>query len=108
MSGSRQAWAAVVFGALAVVAIPAGALVSVLLSGVGVLYAIVIAVPVALALGLIGLAVSRRATFLLDRSVPRAGERTVRAGRFLVWAGLYVAVTGALALGFYGALRARS
>jgi hypothetical protein len=108
MSGSKSAWVAVAFGTLAVVAIPAGAVASELLSGVGLLYASVIAVPAGLGLGLVGLAFARRARYLLERSVRRAGGRTVRAGRMLVWAGLYLAVTGALALGFYGALRARS
>jgi hypothetical protein len=108
MSSSKLGWAAVVLGALAVVAIPAGALASGLVSGVGVLHASVIAVPAAFGLALIGLAVSRRATFRFERSVRRAGERTIRAGRFLVLTGLYLAVTGALALGFYGALRAYS
>jgi hypothetical protein len=67
-----------------------------------------IAVPVALVLGLIGVSVSRRARFRLERSVYRPGERAVRVGRFLVWTGIYVGVIGALALGFYGLLRAAS
>ena len=50
----------------------------------------------------------RRARTKLDRSVRRAGERAVRAARFFAYAGLYLAVTGALALGFYGALHLRS
>jgi len=108
MSSSRQARAAVVLGVLAILAIPAGGAASLLSSGIGLLFALVIAVPVAVVLGLVGLAFSRRATLLLERSVVRAGERTVRAARLVVWAGLYLGVTGALALGFYGALRARS
>jgi hypothetical protein len=34
--------------------------------------------------------------------------RVVRTARFLAFAGLYVAVTAALALGFYGLLHLRS
>ncbi len=37
-------------------------------------------------------------------SVRRAAERSVRVARFLALTGLYVAVTGGLALGFYGLL----
>jgi hypothetical protein len=36
--------------------------------------------------------------------VRRAAARSVRIARFLALAGLYLAVTGALALGFYGLL----
>lgn len=108
MSGSRQARAAAVFGVLAIAAIPAGGVVSWLSKSVGVLFAMVVAVPAGLVLGLLGLALSRRAKLLLERSVRRAGERTLRTARLLVWVGLYLAVAGALALGFYGALRARS
>jgi hypothetical protein len=44
----------------------------------------------------------------LDRSVRRVGVRAVRVARFLAFAGLYVAVTGGLALAFYGVLHLRS
>ena len=108
MSSSRHARAAVAVGILALAAIPAAVAASHFSNRIGTLFSVAIGVPVALALGLIGLALARRAAFRLDRSVVRAGERTVRIARFVVWASLYVAVTGALALGFYGALRARS
>jgi hypothetical protein len=65
-------------------------------------------VPVALVCGFLAVLVARRARFRLDRSVRRAGERLVRTSRWLAWCGLYVAVTGCLALVFYGVLRARS
>ena len=92
-------------GTLALLAIPAAGVVSELLSLIGVLRATIIAVPAGFVLGLIGLSAARRARFRLDRSVHRVGERKVRAARLLVWAGLYVSVVGALALGFYGLLR---
>jgi hypothetical protein len=63
---------------------------------------------VAIVAGLLAVLVARRARLRLDRSVRRAGERVVRVSRWLAWSGLYVAVTGALALVFYGVLRARS
>jgi hypothetical protein len=109
MSSSRgPAWAAIVLGTLALLAIPAAAALSTVLAAVPVLRATLIAVPAALVLGLVGVSASRRARFRLERSVYRPGERTVRVGRFLVWAGLYVGMIGALALGFYGLLRAAS
>ena len=79
-----------------------------MLPSVDVLPALEVAVPSALLLGLIGLSASRRARYKLDRSVLRVGERTARFGRFLVWAGIYCALVGGLALGFYGLLRAKS
>jgi hypothetical protein len=51
---------------------------------------------------------SRRARYRLERSVRRAGDGLVRASRLVAWTGVYVAVTGGLALAFYGVLRAYS
>jgi hypothetical protein len=61
-------------------------------------------VPVAFVTGLGAVASYRRARAKLERSVFRVSERRVRVARFLALAGLYLAVTGALALGFYGLL----
>jgi hypothetical protein len=36
------------------------------------------------------------------------GATTVRLARLVAWTGLYLAVTGGLALAFYGVLRASS
>ena len=38
----------------------------------------------------------------------RAGAGIVRTARFLAFAGLYLAITGGLALAFYGVLHLRS
>jgi hypothetical protein len=65
-------------------------------------------VPAAFVFGLCGISASRRARFRLSLSVARKGERTVRFSRILVWTGLYMAVVGGIALGFYGLLRAAS
>jgi hypothetical protein len=67
----------------------------------------VVAAPVALVLGLAAAAASRRARYDLERTVRRVGERRVRIARRLAWSGVYIGVTGMLALGFYGILRAR-
>jgi hypothetical protein len=95
----------VLLGALAVLAIPAGVAASELLKGIRLLESVVIAVPAAFVLSLAAVAAARRARFRLERSVFRAGARTVRAGRLLAWAGMYFAVTGGLALAFYAVLR---
>ena len=109
MSGSRAAaLAALFFGLLAIAAIPAGAAVAAVRPELRLLRAEIVAVPAGFVLGLIALAFARRARLRLERSVRRMGARTVRAGRLAAWAGLYLAVTGGLALGFYGVLRAYS
>jgi hypothetical protein len=104
MSNSRAAPAAIVLGALGVAAVPVGVASSWLLRGVGLLGSTEVAVPAAFVLGLTGVAVARRAGFRLDRSVTRPGEALVRAARLLAWGALYLATTGAIALGFYGLL----
>jgi hypothetical protein len=104
MSSSRAARAAIVFGVLALAALPIGAVVSSQMKGIGLLEAMEFSVPIAFVLGLAAVAAARRARFSLDRSVRRTDERVVRAARFLAWAGLYIACTGGISLGFYGLL----
>ncbi len=109
MSSNRGARAAaIVFGALAIAAIPAAAAASAFLSAVRILPAMIVAVPAGFFLGLCGISASRRARFKLERSIYRVGERSLRFARLLVFTGLYLAVVGGLALGFYGLLRAAS
>src|SRR5262249_41954641 len=96
---------AIVFGTLAVLAIPAAVVAALFVPSVDVLPALVVAVPAAFALALIGISAARRARYRVERSVYRSGEKTVRFGRFLVWSGLYLSVVGALALAFYSVLR---
>jgi hypothetical protein len=104
MSGSREARLAAALGAVAVLAIPAAVAAAAFTTKVQLLPAVYVAVPVAFVAGLAGFAVYRRARAELERSVRRVSERPVRIARFLALAGLYLAVTGALALGFYGLL----
>jgi hypothetical protein len=100
-SSNGAAYASILLGALAVLAVPAGVVASRVLEDVRLL---VIAVPVAFVLSLLALSAARRARFRVDRSVFRRRARTAKLGRFLAWTGLYVAVIGALALAFYGVL----
>jgi hypothetical protein len=109
MSSSRPpAWAAIVLGTLALLAIPVAGVLAAMLSSVQAIRATTVAVAAAFVLGLAGVSAARRARFRLDRGVRRAGERVVRVASLLVWAGLYVSVVGALALGFYTLLRLSS
>ena len=55
-------------------------------------------------LGLLALFASRRARLASTRSIRPGDAGPVRAGRIAAWAGLYVGVTAALALGVYGVL----
>jgi hypothetical protein len=113
MSGNRTparrpATAALLFGLLALAAIPAGCAVAAYRDEIEVLDALVVAVPAAFVLGLIAVSLSRRARARFERSVRRAGGGLVRAAALVAWSGVYVAVTGGLALAFYGVLRASS
>ena len=102
-SNRGAARAAVVLGALAVLAIPIAVLVP-RFSSVSLLHALYVAVPIAGVLAIVAFLASRRARFVAARSVGPRSAGPVRTGRLLAWAGLYAAVTGGLALGVYGAL----
>jgi hypothetical protein len=106
MSSSRTSAAvAVVLGALALLAIPAAILASQLLQGVRLLQSVYVAVPVSCGLACLALGAARQARFRAARSVRGESGSFVRLGRLVAWAGFYIGVTGALALGVYGALR---
>jgi hypothetical protein len=104
-SSNRGTRAAVVLGALAVLAIPAAVIASRKLSGVTLLHALYVGVPVACVLGLLAVASIRRGRFAAERSVRPDARGPGRLARGLAWLGLYVGVTAALALAVYGALR---
>jgi len=104
-SSRAAARVAVFFGALAVLAIPAGVLASRYVSGLTLLESLWGSVPAAGVLGVIALAASRRARFNLARSLYPERSRLVRVGRLLAWLGIWAAVTGAIALAVYGGLR---
>lgn len=104
-SRARGERAAGVFGALAVLTIPVDVAVAQYLNGVELIRSLYVAVPVAAVFALTAVASARRARFARARSV-HAGNG--RWGARLAWAGLYCAVTGAIALAIYGGLRAAS
>jgi hypothetical protein len=102
-SKARGDGAAKFFGALAVLTIPVDVLAAQYLKGVELIQSLYVAVPVSWLFALTALAAARRAKYARARSV-HAGNG--RWGARLAWAGLYCAVTGALALAIYGGLRA--
>ena len=108
MSSNREIRLAIALGVVAVLAIPLAGLAAAFTTAVKLLPAVYVAVPVAFVAGLAAIAAYRRARSQVERSVRRVGERPVRAARFLALAGLYLAVTGGLALGFYGLLQLTS
>jgi len=102
-SKARGGRAAAVFGALAVLTIPVDVAVAQYLNGVELLKSLYVAVPLAAVLALTALTAARRARFARARSVYAGNGRW---GARLAWAGLYCAITGAVALAIYGGLRA--
>jgi hypothetical protein len=89
------------FGVVAVLAVPVGVLVSKRLAGVTLVQA-GWAVPVAAAAGLVALLFARGATGRIRSTLERAGGAgRVRAGRLLGAAGICIALSGAIAVGFY-------
>jgi hypothetical protein len=104
MFGSKSTATAIVFGALGAAAIPVAVVASRRLSGVTLLEATEVAVGAGFVLGLIAISFARRGRYRVDRSVSRRGARAARIGRLLAWSAIFFAVSGALALGFYGVL----
>lgn len=104
MTSSR---AGAFLGALGVLAVPGAAIAAQVLHGVTLLRGLYYAVPVAVALGLLALLVSRRARFSAQRSVFVERSGPVRAARRLAWLALYLGVTAGIAVAVYWILRAR-
>ncbi len=103
MSGSKTlSRAAVVFGVLAVLTVPAGIAVAQQMASVSLLQSLYVTTPISLGLGLISLLLVRRARLAASRSVVGGGP--MRLGRIAAWAGLYVGVTAAIAIGVYTVL----
>ena len=105
MSSSRAGGdrAATIFGALAVLTIPADIATARFTNGIELIRSLYAAVPVSALLALTALTAARRARFARARSVYAGNGRW---GARLAWAGLYCAVSGAIALAVYGGLRA--
>ena len=102
-SNRGAARAAVLLGALAVLAIPVGVLAAQLSSQLRLLETLYVVVAAAAGLGLVALYAARRARLNAARTLSAAGG--TRLARVFAWAGAYAGVTGALALAVYGILR---
>ena len=103
MSGSKTlSRAAVVAGVVAVLLVPAGVVVAQQMASVSLLQALYVTTPISVGLGLVSLLLVRRARLAASRSVVGGGP--LRLGRIAAWAGLYVGVTAAIALGVYTVL----
>jgi hypothetical protein len=108
MTSSRTtARAAVLLGALGVLAVPLSVVAAQAMKGVTLLQALYYAVPTAIVFGLVALVSARRARLTAQRSVFAERRGPVRAARFLAWLGVYAGVTAAIALAVYWVLRAR-
>lgn len=106
-ASKTTARAAVTSGVVAVVAIPAGILASRWIPGVNLLQSLYYSVPFSLLVTLIALLGSRRARLQAQRSVFQDRAGPLRAARRVAWLGLYVGVTGALAVAVYWILRSQ-
>jgi hypothetical protein len=103
-SGNPRAAASVVLGLLAVLAIPAGVVVS--------YYSVTVTLVessssagLAFIFGLYAIVLSRRGREAFARTIGRAGgQRAARVGKLLGALGLCMGLTAGLAVGFYGLL----
>jgi len=102
-SNRGAARAAVVLGALATLAIPAGVVAAQVSSQLRLLETLYGVVAAAVVLGLSALYAARRALLNAARTLSAAGG--VGFARVVAWLGAYAGVTGALGLGVYGILR---
>jgi hypothetical protein len=104
-AANPAAVASVLFGVAALAAWPAAVGVARYSRRVDLVWALVGAVGAGLVLALLALLLGRRAYWRIQRTLGRSrGRRAARAGRLLGAAGVCVAITGALALGFFGLL----
>ena len=88
-------------------ALPAVLAASEFTADVTLLESLVVGVPAAIGLGLIGLVFVRMARRRLRRTVrPERAESRARLGRRLSAFGIYIGITGGLALAFYAVLKA--
>ena len=99
-----RARASVVVGVLSLLAVPAGVLLARYSERVTLVQA-GISAAVGLLLGAYAILLARRGRETVEQTIGRSGgARAAHAGRLLGMLGICVALTGALAVGFYGLL----
>jgi hypothetical protein len=95
-----------VLGLAALAAWPAAVGVARYSKRIGLVEALIGALPAGLLLGLLALLLARRARWRIQRTIGRVGGvRTARFGRFVGLTGICAGITGGLALGFFGLLQ---
>jgi hypothetical protein len=85
-------------GGLAVLAIPAAVVVADRVQRVDLVRAVIVAVPLAFVVGLLGVASARKARYALARTLIDDARRLARIGRTLAWAGVFLITMGVLLL----------
>jgi hypothetical protein len=89
------------FGLFGVAAIPVAVLITNYRNDLRLIHA-GLAVPFAAVFGFVAVRLARRARRKLERTIGRSGGAVpARLGRILGWLGLYLALIGAISLGFY-------
>jgi uncharacterized metal-binding protein len=97
--------ASVATGVAALAALPAAVGLARFSERVDLVYACGAGVVVGVVLAVAAIALSRRAKERIQRTIGRSGgEGALRTGRILGILGIWAALTGALALGFFGLL----
>jgi hypothetical protein len=100
-SSNHRASLAVLLGLLAVVSVPAAIALSGRSQAIGLIDA-AWAIPVAFGLGVAALLFARGARGTIVRTLERAGGRgRIRTGRILAVAGISIALSASIAVGFY-------
>jgi len=105
MTSSSRALVAALLGLLSIAAIPCGVLAAQYSAKVSLLQGLYVGVPVAIVLGLLAVLVARGARLHAARSVFGGRRGLARLAQILAWTGLWIGVTGGVALAVYGALR---
>ncbi len=102
--GNLPAAVSVVFGLAAVLAIPAGVVLSYYSQTVTLVESSSSA-GLAIIFGFGAISLARRGRWVLARTLERSGgAHAARAGRLLGWLGLCMGISAGLAVGFYGLL----
>jgi hypothetical protein len=103
-AGNPRAAASVVFGLAAVLAIPAGVVLSYYSESVTLVQSSSSA-GLSIVFGLYAILLARRGREAVARTIGRSGGQGANAvGRALGWLGLCMGISAALAVGFYGLL----
>jgi hypothetical protein len=100
------AWASVVVGLAALAVWPAAIAADRYSDRVGLVHALIAAIPVSLFLAFLSILLARRARKRIQVTIGRVGGvRTARLGRAVAITAVCATITGALAVGFFGLLQ---